>query len=399
MDAEQERIEGLAQQMSVEPSKALDERIQARADELFDTFKQTPHPPWMRQIGNIIMNSKTGKIGVAAVILIAILTTLHFWGSSMEGKAWADVVRPLLTAHTVAFNARSLEGEDLPVTRIMSMGSQRVRHEILSADVQVIVVYDYESSQMLTLTPKQKIAALIDIEGLPEKPENFVEIMRNMITELQHDPDVAIESLDEKEIAGRMAQGFRATDPEGNELMIWAHSQTSVPVRMELKWRQTHYEFTDFEFDVALDESLFGMGIPEGYSTMSKSILSLLPLDGGTEQDLVETLRLWAEEIRNGVFPKDFSPQAFIDDTPKLRKHIAQAKKEGTDEGPWKFARGWFFCRLLKPENDWHYVGKDVKFGDAESPVCWYRPTDSETYRVIYGDLSIKDVAPEDLPE
>lgn len=395
MDAEQERIERLAQQMSVEPSKALDERIQVRADDMFDTFKQTPHPTWMRQIGSIIMNSKTGKIGVAAVILIAILTTIHFWGSPMEGMAWADVVRPILTAHTVAFNARSLEGENLPIARIMSMGTQRVRSEILSADVQVIAIYDYDTSQMLTLNPKQKIAAIIDIKGLPEKPENFVEIMRNMINELQHDPDVSIESLGEKEIDGCMAQGFRAAGPEGNELMIWADSQTSVPIRMELKWRQTHSEFTGFEFDEVLDESLFSMDIPEGYSTMPKAMLSLT----GAEQDLVEALRQWAESILEGVFPKDFSSQAFMDDMPKVRKRIAQAKKEGTDEGPWKMMRGFMFYKNLKPENDWHYVGKDVKFGDAESPVCWYRPTDSETYRVIYGDLSIKDVAPENLPE
>jgi hypothetical protein len=44
-------------------------------------------------------------------------------------------------------------------------------------------------------------------------------------------------------------------------------------------------------------------------------------------------------------------------------------------------------------------VGKDVKFGDADSPVCWYRPDGSETYRVIYGDLSVKKVAQEDLPK
>lgn len=395
MDAEQERIERLAQQMSVEPSKALDERIQGRADDMFDTFKQTPRFAWMRQIGSIIMNSKTGKIGVAAVILIAILTTIHFWGSPMEGMAWADVVRPILTASTVTFNARSLEGENLPVARIMSMGTQRVRSEILSADVKVIAIYDYETSQMLTLNPIQKIAAIIDIEGLPEKPENFVEIMRNMITELQHDPDVSIESLGEKEIDGRMAQGFRAAGPEGDELMIWADSQTSVPIRMELKWRQAHSEFTGFEFDEVLDESLFSMDIPEGYSTMPQAMLSLT----GAEQDLVEALRQWAESILDGVFPKDFSSQAFMDDMPKVRKHIAQAKKEGTDEGPWTLMRGFLFCKSLKPENDWRYVGKDVKFGDAESPVCWYRPTDSETYRVIYGDLSIKDVAPENLPE
>lgn len=350
-------------------------------------------------IWRAIMKSRITKVAAAAVIIAAVLIGIHRFGGPIEGVAWADVVRPILTAHTVIFNARSLEGENLPIARIMNMGTQRGRSEILSADgktVQVIAIVDFDTSRMLTLNPEQKIAALIDLKDLPEKPENFVEIMRNMITELQHDPNVSVESLGEKEIDGRMAQGFRATDPEGGELMIWADSQTSLPVHMELKWRQTHYEFTDFGFDVVLDESLFSMDIPEGYSTMPKAMLSLT---GANEQDLVETLRAWAEVIRDGVFPKDFSTQAYMDDVPKIRKLASQHSQEQNMENALKFARGWIFYRLLKPENDWHYVGCGVKLGDAESPVCWYRPTDSETYRVIYGDLSVKDVAPEDLPK
>jgi len=64
-----------------------------------------------------------------------------------------------------------------------------------------------------------------------------------------------------------------------------------------------------------------------------------------------------------------------------------------------KLGPGFIFVQLLKAENDWHYVGKNVKLGDAESPVCWYRPEGSETYRVIYGDLSVKDVAAGDWPK
>jgi len=395
------KLDKLLVNLETQPSETLDRRIAAMITQAAQQGSGPVSPEWV--LWRYVMQSKTVKL--AAMIAIALISVMVFQVfSRTESVTWADVVQPILTARTVVFHVRSVGGENLPITRIMSMGTQRVRSEIeiLSADgktVKVIAICDFDTSQMLTLNPKQKIAAIIDIKGLPEKPENFVEIMRNMITELQDDPNVLIESLGENEIDGRMAQGFRATDHEGNELMIWADSQTSMPIRMELKWRQTHSEFTDFEFDVVLDESLFGMDIPEGYSTMSKSILSLLPLNGGTEQDLVETLRIWAEEIRNGVFPKDFSPQAYMDDMPKVRKYIAQARKEGTDEGPWKFARGWFFCRLLKPENDWHYVGKDVKFGDANSPVCWYRPTDSKTYRVIFGDLSVKELNAEDLPD
>jgi len=362
------------------------------------TNQKVSRSVWIFEIGRIIMKSRISKIAAAAVIIIAILTAIHFSGSPIEGIAWADVVRPILTADTVVFHARSVEGENLPITKIMNMGTQRVRSEILSADkktVQVIVITDFDTSRMLTLNPKQKIAALIDLKDLPEKPENFVEIMRNMITELQHDPNVSIESLGEKEIDGRMAQGLQATEPEG-ELIIWADSQTSLPIRIEQKWHQIHYEFTDFEFDVVLDESLFSMDIPEGYSTMPKAMLSLT---SATEQDLVETLRSWAEVIRDGVFPKDFSTQAYMDDVPKIRKLASQHSKEQNLEYGLKMARGFVFFKLLKAENDWHYVGENVKLGDANSPVCWYKPTGSQTYRVIYGDLTVKDVAPEDLPE
>ena len=44
------------------------------------------------------------------------------------------------------------------------------------------------------------------------------------------------------------------------------------------------------------------------------------------------------------------------------------------------------------------YVGEGAKLGDSESPVLWWQPKSADTYRVVYGDLSVKDVAPEDLP-
>ena len=42
--------------------------------------------------------------------------------------------------------------------------------------------------------------------------------------------------------------------------------------------------------------------------------------------------------------------------------------------------------------------GKGVKLGDVNTAIFWYRPAGSQTYHVIYGDLSIKDAAEADLP-
>jgi len=349
--------------------------------------------------GGTIMRSRITKLAAAAVIIIAILTAIHFLGSPIEGIAWADVVRPILTARTVVFNVIMVEGENVPITsRVMNMGTQRFRSEVLSPDgktVQVIVIVDYNTSEMLELFPKQKTAVLIELKDFPEKPENLLETVRNSITVLQNDPNFSVEPLGEKEIDGQIAKGFRATGPDG-EMTVWADLETALPVRMEHKWRQMQFICTDFEFDVEMDESLFSMEIPEGYSALPKAEL---PIASSTEQDLIESLRIWAEVILDGVFPRDLSTQVYVDDVKKNRGKFAKLQQEQKLELAMKMGPGFMFFQLLKAENDWHYVGKNVKLGDSESPVCWYRPEGSETYRVIYGDLSVEDVAPENLPK
>ena len=75
------------------------------------------------------------------------------------------------------------------------------------------------------------------------------------------------------------------------------------------------------------------------------------------------------------------------------------SEEEGTKIGM-SFAKGMLFHQMLDNGGcDWKYAGAGVKLGDASKPVFWYQPQGSATYRVIYGDLSVKDVAPEDLPK
>jgi hypothetical protein len=64
-----------------------------------------------------------------------------------------------------------------------------------------------------------------------------------------------------------------------------------------------------------------------------------------------------------------------------------------------KMGRHLLFIRFFKGQGQWHYNGQGVKLGDADKPIFWYQPQGSQTWRVIYGDLSVKDVAPENLPK
>ena len=391
-----ENIEELINRLRVEPRAEISKR---NLDDALAAHKKVIGSVSSRPtIWRIIMKSRIGKIAAAVVIIVSVVAGIHFLGGSTESVAWADVVRPILTARTVIFNVITVEGENVPINRIMNMGTQRVRNELLSPDgktVGVIAIIDYDTSRMLELIPKKKKAIVIELKDIPEKPENILETMRDIITEIQNDPNVSVEPLGEKEIDGQIAKGFRATGPDG-EMTVWADPQTALPIRWEQKWRQMQFVFTDFQFDIEMDESLFSMEIPEGYSELPKVEL---PIASSTEQDLIETLRIWAEVILDGVFPRDLSGQVYVDDVKKNRKKFVKLQDEQKLELAMKLGPGFIFVQLLKAENDWQYVGENVKLGDAESPVCWYRPEGSETYRVIYGDLSVKDVAPANLPK
>jgi outer membrane lipoprotein-sorting protein len=392
-------LENLIKKLYVVPSAQTHERILNIVLEAHDKAKKTKSAVQPKNIWRTIMKSRITKLAAAAVIIIAVILGLNIIGEpDMASVAWADAVRPLLTARTVVFNLIMGEGENVPITRVMNMGTQRIRNEMLSPDgktVQAIIIGDFDTSQMLELIPSKKTAVLIDLKDMPEKPENVLQTIRNIITELQNDPAFSVEPLGEKEIDGQIAKGFRATGPDG-ELTVWADSETALPIRMEQEWRQMRFVCTDFEFDVVLDESLFRMEIPQGYSEPLEGEVSF---GGGTEQDLVETLRIWAEVILDGVFPRDFSGQVYLDDINKNLEKFATRPDEENLQLALKIQPGFIFVQLLKDENDWHYIGTDVTLGDGQSPVCYYRPTGSENYRVIYGDLSVKDVAPEDLPK
>ncbi len=62
-----------------------------------------------------------------------------------------------------------------------------------------------------------------------------------------------------------------------------------------------------------------------------------------------------------------------------------------------KCGRGLGFLHDLKPENDSHYAGKGVKLGTPDRPIFWYKPSGADKYRVIYADLSVKELAPDEV--
>jgi hypothetical protein len=62
-----------------------------------------------------------------------------------------------------------------------------------------------------------------------------------------------------------------------------------------------------------------------------------------------------------------------------------------------KHMQGMMFYNMLGSQNDSHYAGMGVKLGTPNRPIFWYKPTGADNYRVMYADLSVKEMTPGDL--
>ncbi len=340
------------------------------------------------QLRRIIMKSPFLKIAAAAVIIIAVLIGINPFESTIT---FAQVVEPILKARTMIFDFIVGDEETSPVINETFVG-QRIRRTISNMPGLTMFI-DPENSKMLVLNDEDKSASYVDIQGpLQERTKSYVGAMRKIITELQDN----YQELGEQELDGQKVVGFVIKGPN-EEVKIWADPKTAHPIRMELSIGQLFVIMKNFQLDPPIDDSLVSMDVPSGYTLEQTDS----DLSGATEQDFIESLRIWAKVIRDGTFPEAIGTENVMKKVPLLGQKMMALNltKEEASQIGMNFGKGMLFHQILETDGEWHYAGAGVKLGDASKPIFWYKLKGSETWRVIYGDLSVKDVAPENLPK
>lgn len=348
----------------------------------------------------IIMKSRIMKLAAAAAIIAAAAFGVHHFYGSVENVAIADILQPFLTARTATFKL-TISGEGVPRQEYdgMFMEPCRMRHTQPGGGT---VIVDLERGKFVTLIPQAMQAVVLEVTNVPEDPGelNFFREIRNRILKAQPLDDESVEFLGEQQVDGQLAIGYHIRKA-GLDGTVWANAETKMPVRMEIREDPMVIAMSNIVFNVELDEALFSLEIPQGYSVMTFR----RDLSEPAEQDFVESFRIWAEQM-DGRFPSELDRSqvnVFMKYQQEKMKEkgiepsvdgIAQMQQTIID-----MTRCFPFVESLPAESNWHYAGKDVRFGDADAPIFWYRPKGSETYRVIYGDLHVEDVAPDKLPK
>ena len=250
---------------------------------------------------------------IAAIAVIVTIVGLITWLSpgSGGGLLFADVLRKVREVGTATFTMTvELEGQP-PQTVRNYLCPGRSRQELM--DGAMVMIYDAGRGQGVTLAVPTKQARMVEYE--PSQHVGFLEGLKKL-------RDGSEELLGTQEIDGRMATGFHVRPQPleidlsrplkeqqepitaGMDWTIWADLETGLPIRVEVEMdmqlpaRPTvnaRLTMSDFEFDVDLDESLFSLDAPEGYSMIE--VDTSKPL----EEQAEEALKQAEQTLRNDL--------------------------------------------------------------------------------------------------
>ena len=369
----------------------------------------------LQKLRNIIMKNPFKSLTTFAACCLVMVAAYLIVGPMTQGSvAFAEVSAIIQKAKTMVCTAKTnltLPGTSTNMdVKIMSMGPGRIRQEMGG---QQVMIMDFPAGKTLTLSPQSKIAVILNIKGTPkimQQQDWFANLKK--LSQNPNAEDIGLQTLDGKEM-----KGFRVKD--GNySVTFWADPKSGDPIKVEIHQKIPDYlnpegkgertmdmVMSNFQFDVPLDESLFSLTPPEGYKLQPEMNMDF---SNASEKDVIEVLRRNAE-MEDGAFPDSLTDQSMIikitlGPMRQIEKKIkTPADKEAMQAEMMKTVQeaGSICGRMgmfLQENSGWKYAGKDVKLGDAKTPVFWYTPKDSKQGRVIYGDLSARDVQIDKLP-
>jgi outer membrane lipoprotein-sorting protein len=460
------------------------------------------------------------------IVLVLALTGVFVWfRGSVATPAQADFLDSIVKAKTVKYKMTvEIKGSTALTVKCeeMELGDTRSRREIELPDKSKMVeITDWNQGKSLHLNPAIKQATILiysNTRNLGNDSSLWIRLLQ--IARDSKNKQFERVSLGEKEIDGRRAVGFRICGDGCPAIDLWGDPETGLPIRVEGTTGTIDgtikATLSDFEFNVDLDESLFSVEPPAGYTVRNEKIDS----SPNEEKDLIEMFRdyaklsegafpdsldmrrttlvfwtkgnarlMWedlaramrkpneeqkhrfaeevlaisdktmdkmmsgklleaelqkeAEEVqrlKHGLIWEDIAPEkvkaneglkrkfeelmekkmpqrTFDEEIRKiggdqmlkaLNAHFArwmeadskeaaatrEAKSREFMEAQERVQRGLRFANQLPPSADVHYVGKGVSLGVADKPIFWYRPNNAKKYRVVYADLSVRDVDP-----
>jgi len=229
------------------------------------------------------MRSRIVKLAAAAVIIIVVLAGIHQLGGPIDvtAPAFADVVEPLLTAQSGTFKMTinvansdldwiNYGGEPLQTIEVMFAGASRTRWNVPTGEV---LVANMEEGKVMVLMPDKNQAVVMQVgpPGVIPQHNRFNKLLelRRLIRYALEREDDSVKLVGEREIDGVNCIGYHVAGSrrDHGDITIWADAQTKLPIQIEQSAGSETALISEIRYNVELDESIFSVEPPEGYST------------------------------------------------------------------------------------------------------------------------------------
>jgi hypothetical protein len=427
----EKNIRRLVERSDVTTGSEVDQRILGHALDGLEELRKTKLAGTRPNVWRTIMKSRITKLTAAAVILGAVLIGVYKSGGSIDGAGvvWADVAKKIEQMPTHIYREK----------RIVTCDGKEV--DFLTSDVIKYVSPEYgyredmynqwgELMHQIYVLRAQKVAFTV----MPAiKQYKFRQLTEEAVNWFEMSLDEILGQLSSGQFTELGRRTIDGVEVEGVELRslevpsfipiqfdigmarLWANVETSLPVRMDWKvstsdkyvtiWtggRPVDVEATDYEFqwNVELNQNVFEPNITDDYSLISEE------MDSYDEEKAISGLLTFAQ-LTKGRYPSKLNMMTIM-------REACQRIQEGIDaesnEEPTKKEEKMkqiivatkptclFFNRLVKEDKDVAYYGDTVTSDDVNAVLVRWKISDDE-YRVIFGDLTAKDVSAEDLAE
>jgi len=428
-----DKIDNMFSQAELKTNSNVDTVVLDDAINALAQSKQSK-PDSRPQIWSKIMKSRITKSAVAAIIIIAVLTGIYQITGSIDGAtpAFADVLENISKTGSVVYKEIS-EIPGYTFNSVQMVNKEGIIRSELGHDT--VMIMDPVNQVTLWLHPSKKEAERYGEPSPIMKPRSFSYI--GWVRKL-HEGEA--EFAGQEEFDGQMANVY-VWDVPFEKITVWVDPKVNLPVKVEHKrfantekevvmpqmslsmsdfggdtnisaggsissgrgsgkgiTQNTTRTMYDFQWDVELDESLFSLEPPEGYSLEQK-----YPEKSSVDNNsLVHILDFWAK-MNDGQFPTEEQlndPEAFkpfiidaYDKDGDSKKEFDQARNEVS-----RVLKGIYFVQEKKVDGRWGYVGQEVVLGQKEMIVCWWFDEETKCYKAILGNLSIVEVLEDQLP-
>jgi outer membrane lipoprotein-sorting protein len=341
----------------------------------------------------MIMNSKMARLALAAACIALALLGLHYLGGSpMETTvAWADVVKKVEAAKTIMYRDEFEQGDVREVATVRILEPYLRRSDKIEGEGKSdVAILDTLNRKCITFYSRTKSAVIGKEDGASFQIRTYEDLRKDLRDGTEKD-------LGRVQLNGRDTICFEISRAD-RKTTVWADPNTALPIQIETLSQEndrTRKRMSEIRFDVNLDERLFQP--PADYCVLdleTQRWTTPFPL---TEKHLLEGLAVYPKYLA-GKFPTRYLGGRPLTDEVRKKCAAEVERKTWSDEEAHRSSMGCAFIEQLPEGSDYQYVGEDVRLGDAAKAVCWWKPAGSKTYRVVYGDLSVRDVEPKDLP-